>query len=65
MVNGLNVEIDDQVTGRCPVCAYNDLRFVPTKISGNQSQVTYGFALRCSHQDVCAVRRKFMEEDDD
>lgn len=62
MVNGLNVEIDDQVTGHCPVCAYNDLRFVPTKISGNQSQVTYEYVLRCSHQDVCAVRRKFMEE---
>ena len=42
----LNVEIDDQVTGRCPVCVYNDLRFVPTNISGNKKQVTYGFALR-------------------
>ena len=58
----LNVEIDDQVTGRCPVCVYNDLKFVPTRISGNQSQVTYEYVLRCSHQDVCAVRRKFMEE---
>ena len=64
MTNGLNVEIDDQVTGRCPVCSYNDLKFVPTSISGNKKQVTYGFALRCSHQDVCAVRRKFMEEDE-
>ena len=63
MTNGLNVEIDDQVTGHCPVCAYNDLRFVPTNISGNKKQVTYGFALRCSHQDVCVVRQRYMEED--
>lgn len=62
MTKGLYVEVDDQVTGRCPVCDYNDLRFVPTKISGNQSNVTYGFVLRCSHQDVCIMRRKFMEE---
>lgn len=64
MVNGLNVEVDDQVTGYCPACANNDLKFVPTIISGNQSQVTYGFVLRCSHQDVCAVRRKYMGEDE-
>lgn len=64
MTKGLYVEVDDQVTGYCPACANNDLKFVPTKISGNQSNVTYGFVLRCSHQDVCMMRRKFMEEDE-
>ena len=52
------------MTGYCPACAYNDLKFVPTKISGNQSQVTYEYVLRCSHQDVCAVRQRYMGEDE-
>lgn len=64
MTNGLYVEVDDQVTGYCPACANNDLKFVPTKISGNQSQVTYEYVLRCSHQDVCAVRQRYMGEDE-
>lgn len=64
MVNGLNVEIDDQVTGRCPACQRPEIEFICTQISGNASYKVYMYALRCSHQDVCALRREFMGEDE-
>ena len=60
MSRGLVIEVNDQITGYCPACVNQSIEFRCMSISG----MIRKYALYCLHQDVCVLRRDYMESDE-
>ena len=64
MSRGLVIEVNDQITGYCPACVNQSIEFRCMSISGNSVCMIHKYVLYCLHQDVCVLRRGYMESDE-